>query len=214
MKVIGSSWKFILKRDKEGNINKYKARLIARGDQQEPVWNFVFSPTVRYTSLRVLLAIACHQDLEVEQMVVNTSFLNADVETNVYMLHPEGHEVTSKNGELVCHLRKALYGIREAPRALNALLTEWFVSYGWKQSLVDPGIFTSIYDLLLYILGLHVDDSILCRESRRIHPQVLVGPRGKVQNSRFGASKLATRLPHRKGPRAQHLDNKSELVHL
>ncbi len=77
----------------------------------------MFSPTVKYTSLRVLLAIACNQDLEVEQMNVITTFLNADVETNVYMRQPEGHEVTSENGELVCHLRKALYGIREVPRA-------------------------------------------------------------------------------------------------
>ena len=87
---------------------------------------------MRYTSLRVLLAIACHQDLEVEQMDVITAFLNAVVETNVYMRQPKGHEVASKNGELVCYLRKALYGTREAPRAWNALLTEWLVSYEWK----------------------------------------------------------------------------------
>ena len=61
----------------------------------------------------------------------------------------------------VCHLRKALYGVREAPRVWNSLLTEWLVTYGWKQSLVDPGIFTIIYDILLYILGVYVDDSIL-----------------------------------------------------
>ena len=121
----------------------------------------MFSPTLRYTSLRELLAIACQQDLEVEQMDVITSFLNANVETNVYIRQPEGHEVTSENGELVGHLRKALHGIREAPRAYNALLTECLVSYGWKQSLVDPGIYTIIYDPLLYILGVYVDDSIL-----------------------------------------------------
>jgi len=117
MKVTGSSWKFKLKRDKEENITKYKARLVTRGDQQEPGWKFVFSPTVRYTGLRVMLAIACHQDLEVEQMDVITTFLNADVETNVYMRQPEGHEVTSETGEVVCNLRKAFYGIREAPCA-------------------------------------------------------------------------------------------------
>ena len=98
-------------------------------------------------------------------MDVFTSFLNADVETNVYMRQPEGHEVTSENGGLVCHLRKALFGNRKAPRAWNALLAEWLVSYGWKQSLVDPGIFTIIHDLLLYIQGVYVGDSILVRKA-------------------------------------------------
>jgi hypothetical protein len=71
--------------------------------------NSVLSPTVRYTiSLKVLLALACHQDLEVEQMDVITAFLNADVESNVYMNQPEGQELFSANGgRLVCHLRKS-----------------------------------------------------------------------------------------------------------
>jgi hypothetical protein len=62
MKVIGCMWKFKLKIDATGNIKKYKARLVARGDQKEPDWNSVFAPTVRYTSLRVILAIACIND--------------------------------------------------------------------------------------------------------------------------------------------------------
>ena len=73
---------------------------------------------MRYTSLRVLLALACHQDLEVEQMDAITAFLNADVELDVYTNQPEGHELFSDDGgRLVCHLWKAVYGIREAPRA-------------------------------------------------------------------------------------------------
>jgi len=80
MRVIGSMWKFKLKRDSSGNVYKFKARLVARGDMQDPDWGSVFAPTVRYTSLRVILAIACHQDLEIEQMDVVTTFLNAEVE--------------------------------------------------------------------------------------------------------------------------------------
>ena len=72
MKVIGSMWKFKLKRDSKGSVTKYKARLVARGDQQQPDWNSVFAPTVRYTSLRVILALACYNDWEIEQMDVVT----------------------------------------------------------------------------------------------------------------------------------------------
>ncbi len=65
MKVIGSMWKFKLKSDSKGNVAKYKARLVARGDQQQPDWNSVFAPIVRYTSLRIILALASHNDWEI-----------------------------------------------------------------------------------------------------------------------------------------------------
>jgi len=162
MRVIGSMWKFKLKRDSNGNVSKFKARLVARGDMQDPDWGSVFAPAVRYTSLRVILAIACHQDFEIEQMDVVTTFLNADVELDIYMEQPQGFVVLSPSGDrLICHLRKVLYGIRKAPRAWNALLTSWLISRGFKQSLVDPGVFTIYYESLLYILAVYVDDSIL-----------------------------------------------------
>ncbi len=133
MKVIGSMWKFKLKRDPNGNAIKYKARLVARGDHQQPDWNSVFAPTVRYTSLRMILALACHNDWEIEQMDVVTAFLNAEVETDICMEQPQGHMTTTPDGtRLVCHLKKALYGIREAPKAWNALLTAWLVAYGFS----------------------------------------------------------------------------------
>jgi hypothetical protein len=78
------------------------------------------------------------------------------------MEQTQGFVVHSPGGDhLVCHLRKALYGIREDPRAWNALLTSWLISCGFKQSLVDLGVFTIYYESLLYILTEYVDDSIL-----------------------------------------------------
>jgi len=61
----------------------------------------------------------------------------------------------------VCKLDKALYGIREAPRAWNALFTSWLVSFGFSQSSVDPAIFTLVFSDLLYVLAVYVEDSIL-----------------------------------------------------
>ncbi len=81
-------------------------------------YSSVFAPTVRYTTLRVLLALACHHDFEIEQMDVVSAFLHADVVSDIYMEQPEGYHVSSSTGtRLVCKLDKALYGIREAPRA-------------------------------------------------------------------------------------------------
>ncbi len=133
MDVIGSSWKFKLKRDQSKFISKYKARLVARGVMQEMNWTSVFAPTLRYTSLRVILALASHHDYEIEQMGVVTAFLNANVVSEIYMDQPQGFRKTAKDGgELVRKLKKALYGIREAPRAWNSLLSEWRIRIGFK----------------------------------------------------------------------------------
>ena len=162
MRVIGCSWKYKIKRDSSGAVIKYKARLVARGDMQDLDYASVFAPTVRYTTLRVLLALACYHDLEIEQMDVVTAFLNADVVSDVYMEQPEGYHKPSSSGtRLVCKLAKALYGIREAPRAWNALFSSWLVSYGFSQSVVDPAVFTISWSGLLYILAVYVDDCIL-----------------------------------------------------
>ena len=85
---------------------------------------FVFAPTVRYTTLRILLALVCHHDLEIEHMDVVSAFLHVDVVYDIYMEQPEGYHVPSSTGiRLVCKLDKALYGIREAPLAWNVLFS-------------------------------------------------------------------------------------------
>ena len=94
--------------------------------------------------------------------VVITAFLNADVESDIYMEEPQGFGSTVADGpRLVCHLKHALYGIRETARAWNALLAAWLISYGFTQSLVDPGVFVLFVERLIYILAVYVDDSIL-----------------------------------------------------
>ena len=122
----------------------------------------MFAPTLRYASLRVILALAAHHDYEIEQMDVVTAFLNANVVSEIYMDQPQGFRKTTKDGgKLVCKLKKVLYGIREAPRARNSLLSEWLISIEFKQSKVDPVVYTILQNSLLYILAVYIDDYIL-----------------------------------------------------
>lgn len=74
---------------------KYKARVIARGSsQREGVdYNKIFSLVVRHTSIRVLLAIVAHQDLELEQLDVKTASLHGELEEDLYMTQPDGFQV-------------------------------------------------------------------------------------------------------------------------
>ena len=61
--VIGSMWAFKIKELADGSIDKYKARLVARGDQQkEGSYSEIFAPVIKFVTLRILLAIACVND--------------------------------------------------------------------------------------------------------------------------------------------------------
>ena len=99
---------------------------------QDMNWTSVLAPSLHYTSLRVILALASYYDHEIEQIDVVTSFLNADVFSEIYMDQPQGFRKKTVNngGELDCKLKKALYGFREAPRAWNSLLGDWLLSVG------------------------------------------------------------------------------------
>ena len=92
---------------------KFKARVFTRGfHQREGVdYNEIFSPVVRHTSIRVLLAIVTHQDLELEQLDVKTSFLHGELEEEIYMTQPDGFQVPEKE-KYVCKLKKSLYGLK------------------------------------------------------------------------------------------------------
>jgi len=95
MHIIGCLSIFKIKRDSRGRILKFKARVCARGDQHtyEIDYNETFAPTLRYTTLRALLSLACSFDFEIEQFDVVSAFLNARVDDDIYMHSPLGLKI-------------------------------------------------------------------------------------------------------------------------
>jgi len=87
-KTIGCRWVF-RKKDNE----QYKTRLVAKGYAQKKSidYNEIFSPVVKHTSIRMLLAIVAQFDLELEQMDIKTVFLYGELEERTYMKQPEGY---------------------------------------------------------------------------------------------------------------------------
>ncbi|CAD5184495.1 unnamed protein product, partial [Musa acuminata subsp. malaccensis] len=91
-KRVGCKWVFKTKCDSTSNIERYKARLVAKGfSQKEGIdYNETFSPVSKKDSLRIVMALVAHYDLELHQMDVKTTFLNGDLDEEIYMEQPEG----------------------------------------------------------------------------------------------------------------------------
>ena len=99
---------FKLKKDGD-KLLKYKARLVVKGFGQKHGVDFdeIFSPVVKMSSIRVALGLIASMDLELEQLDVKTTFLQGDLEEEIYMAQPKGFEFKGKE-HLVCKLKKSL----------------------------------------------------------------------------------------------------------
>lgn len=116
-KTIGCKWVLRKKFKLDGTIDKYKARLVTKGFKQQVDIDFfdTFSPVTRVTSIRLLIAVAAIRDLKIHQMDVKTTFLNGDLDEEIYMDQPEGFVEPGQESK-VCKLTKSLYGLKQAPK--------------------------------------------------------------------------------------------------
>ena len=160
--VVGVRWVYDVKVDELGNVLRYKARLVAQGfSQREGIdYNETFAPTMHIKTARALLAIAARDGVRVRQYDVSTAFLHADLAETVYVRQPEGHVVPGKE-DYVYRLRKAMYGLKNAPKAYSDFFMGVLSKLGFTQSKKDECLWSfrkgSYYVHYLF----HVDD-ILC----------------------------------------------------
>ena len=114
---MGSKWIFKKKMKDDGTIDKYKARLVVKGFRQREGLDYfdTYSPVTRITSIRMLITLAALYGLQIHQMDVKTTFLNGDLEEEIYKNQHEGFVVPEKEKK-VCRLVKSLYGLKQAPK--------------------------------------------------------------------------------------------------
>ncbi|KMQ86522.1 retrovirus-related pol polyprotein from transposon tnt 1-94 [Lasius niger] len=137
-RFVDSKWVFKMLQDTDGAIKRHKARLCARGFQQKFGVDYTetFAPVVRYDSLRVILALVTHQDLEMMQFDIKTVFLYDDLEKTIYMKIPEGLKVKDSDNAL-CKLNKSLYGLKQAPRCWNKKFNDFSKRFDFRANHAD-----------------------------------------------------------------------------
>ncbi|PPQ82476.1 hypothetical protein CVT24_002389, partial [Panaeolus cyanescens] len=155
-----------IKFDANGNIERYKIRIVARGfTQREGVdYQEVFAPVANLESIRIILALAAKHDLELDQMDVQTAYLNGKLTEDLYLLPPDGVDIPKGH---CWKLKKSLYGLKQAGRTWNKT---------FDSSLKDLGFTRLDAETCLYVmrgeggklcfLVVYVDDLILAATSR------------------------------------------------
>ncbi|CAH9104736.1 unnamed protein product, partial [Cuscuta epithymum] len=160
--VIGSKWIFRIKHHSDGSIERYKARLVAQGYNQEAGIDFfdTFSPVVKPTTIRLVLSIALSHGWCIRQLDINNAFLNGDLREVVYMKQPRGFEDPNRLSH-VCRLHKAIYGLKQAPRAWFTKLKCYLVQQGFRACQSDTSLFVHISSTSIIYILVYVDDLII-----------------------------------------------------
>ena len=165
VQAIPVKWVFKVKAAANGGAERYKARLVAKGYRQRKGIDFdeVFAPVSKYATLRMLLAIVAAEDMELHQLDIKTAFLDGNIEEDIYLQQPPGY--SEGPGSLACHLHRALYGLRQAPRQWHARLKQELEAIGFTESEADPGLFSYRSKQNTLYLLVYVDDILIAAQS-------------------------------------------------
>ena len=168
-RAIGSRWFMKVKHNADGSLDRYKSRLVAKGYSQRPGFDFkeTFAPTVRYSTIRIVLALAALEDLELRSVDISHAYLNGTLEEEIYMTQPEGFEVGGPDH--VCKLVKSLYGLKQAGRVWNKTLHSALSSMGFNRVQSDHGLYIYFRDDVRLLMPVFVDDiTLACNDGAKI----------------------------------------------
>ncbi|WVZ93842.1 LOW QUALITY PROTEIN: hypothetical protein U9M48_039796 [Paspalum notatum var. saurae] len=150
---IGTKWVFNNKQGEDGMVVRNKARLKEGIDYEE-----TFAPVSRLEAIKILLAFVASKGFKLQQMDVNSAFLNGFIEEEVYVRQPPGFE-SAKFPDRVYKLRKSLYGLKQAPRA-------WLKSFLFKSGFVMGSVDKALFllnrggdTLIIYVEDIIFGDS-------------------------------------------------------
>ena len=167
--VISTKWIFTLKYLPNGVLDRYKARLVARGFNQQYGIDYAetFSPVVKSTTIRTVLQLAVSRSWPIKQLDVNNAFLQGTLSEEVYVSQPPGF-VDKDRPHYVCRLKKALYGLKQAPRAWYQELKTFLCTAGFQNSIADTSVFIYVRGSDIVYVLVYVDDIIVTGSSTKL----------------------------------------------
>lgn len=172
IKVIGCRWVYNIKYDSEGNIARYKARLVAQGYAQIQGVHYddVFSPVVNFSLIRMFFSIfVCKLQWAHIQLDIKCAYLYANLSETLYMTQPPGFTDPDRS-DYVCKLNRAIYGLHQSGR-------EWFLEI--HHVLIKLNFLKLQWTNCVYILHdnvillLYVDDIIILSKNKSIIKDVI-----------------------------------------
>ena len=141
-------------------VQRYEAHLVAQGYSQRPGIDYdeTFPLVVCFKSIRCVIALATHKNMEVHQVDIKTAFLNGELMEEAFMCHPEGFKQQGKE-EFVCRLNTSIYGLKQSPCCWNESLHGHLKQIKFVQTSGDPCIYVSQDGNA--IVGVYVDDLLI-----------------------------------------------------
>ena len=194
--ILRSKFVFKLK-PQANNTIKHKSRVVACGYTQIPDIDFnpseIFAPVLRYTSFRMILALACHENDEIRSVDVKTAFLNGSLNPDdgpIYMFPPE-QECNERGEEMVWLLHRSIYGLKQSPRIWHETDAAFLTGeMGLVQCKSDPCVFVNAPGTPRLKLGLWVDDHFISGKTSTIDAAIAkMGARFTITD--LGAINLA-----------------------
>ena len=146
----------------DGTIDKFKARLVIKGYKEKEGLDYfdTYPPVTRINSIRMVLVIVTLRNLEVHQMDVKTSFLNGDLDEEIYMEQPEGF-ISPRQEKKVCRLVKSLYGLKQTLKHWHQKFHSVMLANDLKINECDKCVYVKDTENGYVILCLYVDNMLI-----------------------------------------------------
>lgn len=160
--VVSCKWVYKIKYRSDGSVERFKARLVARGFTQQHGIDYeeTFSPVVKITTVRIVLHIALNYDWPLYQLDVKNAFLHGELKEEVFMEQPQGYAIGNPK-ENVCKLNKSIYGLKQASRTWFEKFYKVVKQCGFSQADGDSSVFICKDSTGIIIILLYVDDIIV-----------------------------------------------------
>ncbi|KAL0546984.1 hypothetical protein IC582_016904 [Cucumis melo] len=211
--TIRVKWVYKTKLKENGEVDKYKAHLVAKGYKHEFGVDYkeVFAPVARHDIIRLMVSLAAQNSWPIFQLDVESTFLHGELQEKVFVDQPLGY-VKVKDEHKVYRLKKALYRLNQAPRAWYSRINAYFTKEGFKKCPYEHTLFTKFGDgRKLLIVCLYVDDLIFIGNDsaviEKFKRSMMMLDRFRMANCNLVSMPMEVSLKLVRDPEGRKIDN-------